>query len=79
MQYVDKYTITEYDRFAYIIMLKNKVYLLLRHIVSEKVANAFVIPSPTKLQRDIVMLLSILLSVRHILVNTLGSTSFNGF
>jgi hypothetical protein len=35
----------------------------------------FFIPSPTKLRRDIVMLPS----VRHILVNTLGSTSFNGF
>jgi hypothetical protein len=33
------------------------------------------IPSPTKLRRDIVTLPS----VRHILVNTLESTSFNGF
>ena len=38
-----------------------------------------IIPSPTKLRRDIVMLPSVLPSVRHILVNTLGSTSFNGF
>ena len=35
----------------------------------------FFIPSPTKLPRDIVTLPS----VRHILVNTLESTSFNGF
>jgi hypothetical protein len=35
------------------------------------------IPSPTKLQRDIVTVT--LPSVRHILVNTLESTSFNGF
>ena len=33
------------------------------------------IPSPTKLPRDIVTLPS----VRHILVNTPESTSFNGF
>ena len=33
------------------------------------------IPLPTKLRRDIVTLPS----VRHILVNTLESTSFNGF
>jgi hypothetical protein len=38
-----------------------------------------IIPSPTKLRRDIVTLPSVLPSVRHILVNTLGSTSFNGF
>jgi hypothetical protein len=31
------------------------------------------------LQRDIVTLPSVLPFVRHILVNTLGSTSFNGF
>ena len=35
----------------------------------------FIIPLPTKLRRDIVTLPS----VHHILVNTLGSTSFNGF
>jgi hypothetical protein len=39
------------------------------------VGQDFFIPSPTKLRRDIVLLPS----VRHILVNTLGSTSFNGF
>ena len=52
---------------------------------------AIIIPSPTKLQRDIVTLPSVRPSVRpsvlpsvrssfrNILVNTLGSTSFNGF
>ena len=40
--------------------------------------NTFIIPSPTKLRRDIVTLPFVLPSVRHILVNTLGSTSFNG-
>jgi hypothetical protein len=42
-----------------------------------------IIPSPTKLWRDIVTLPSVLPSVRpsfrNILVNTLESTSFNGF
>ena len=38
-----------------------------------------IIPSPTKLRRDIVTLPSILPSFCNILVNTLGSTSFNGF
>jgi hypothetical protein len=38
-----------------------------------------IIPSSTKLRRDIVTLLSVRPSVRHVLVNTLGSTSFNGF
>ena len=37
--------------------------------------NRLFIPSPTKLQRDIVTLPSF----RNILVNTLESTSFNGF
>ena len=39
----------------------------------------FIIPSPTKLQRDIVTLPSIRPSFHNILVNTLESTSFNGF
>jgi len=39
----------------------------------------FIILSPTKLRRDIVMLPSILPSFRSILVNTLESTSFYGF
>jgi hypothetical protein len=39
----------------------------------------FIIPSPTKLRRDIVTLPSIRPSFRNILVNTLESTSFNGF
>ena len=37
------------------------------------------IPSPTKLRRDIVTLPSVHLYFRNILVNTLESTSFNGF
>ena len=41
--------------------------------------NSFIIPSPTKLRRDIVTLPSVFSSFRSILVNTLGSTSFNGF
>ena len=41
--------------------------------------NQLFTPSPTKLQRDIVTLPSILTSFRNILVNTLESTSFNGF
>jgi hypothetical protein len=41
--------------------------------------NQLFIPSPTKLQRDIVTLPSILPSFRNNLVNTLESTSFNGF
>ena len=43
----------------------------------------FIIPSPTKLQRDLVMLPSVCPfvrpSFRNILVDTLESTSFNGF
>jgi hypothetical protein len=39
----------------------------------------FIIPSLTKLRRDVVTLPSVLPSVRNILVNTLESTSFNGF
>ena len=45
--------------------------------------SGIIIPSPTKLQRDIVTLPSVLPfvhpSFRNILVNTLESTSFNGF
>jgi hypothetical protein len=37
------------------------------------------IPSPTKLRRDIVTLPAFRPSFRNILVNTLKSTSFNGF
>ena len=38
-----------------------------------------IIPSPTKLRRDIETLPSVRPSFRNILVNTLESTSFNGF
>ena len=42
--------------------------------------NNFIIPSPTKLERDIVTLPSVLpSSFRNILLNTLESISFNGF
>ena len=51
---------------------KNTIYRQTRE-------SLFIIPSPTKLRRDIVTLPSVLPSVCHILVNTLGSTSFNGF
>ena len=44
-------------------------------IMSEDLLRGFFIPSPTKLRRNIVTIPS----VRYILVNTLGSTSFNGF
>ena len=50
---------------------------------NQSVAKSLIIPSPTKLRRDIVTLPSVLPSVRpsfhNILVNTLETTSFNGF
>jgi len=49
------------------------MYMLLYKI------QALIIPSPTKLQRDIVTLSSVRPSFRNILLNTLESTSFNGF
>ena len=48
------------------------------HFISQ-LYHKVIIPPPTKLRRDIVTLPSVLPFVRHILVNTLGSTSFNGF
>ena len=41
--------------------------------------NFIIIPSPMNLRRVIVMLPSVRPSFRNILVNTLESTSFNGF
>ena len=57
-------------------MLLKKLYIFFNITFLVK---KFVIPSPTKLRRDIVTLTSVLPSVRNILVNTLESTSFNGF
>jgi hypothetical protein len=45
----------------------------------EPTKSLLFIPSPTKLRRDIVTLTSVRPSFRNILVNTLESTSFNGF
>ena len=66
-----------------------KVYIWIYLSLSKSVkvflmiTKLFFIPSPTKLRRDIVTLPSVLPSVRPsfrgILVNTLESTSFNGF
>ena len=49
------------------------------HILPLAIKSIFFIPSPTKLRRDIVTLPSFLPSFCNILVNTLESTSFNGF
>ena len=51
-----------------------KMYRFMKFNVS-----VFFIPSPTKLRRDIVTLPSVRPSFLSILVNTLESTSFNGF
>ena len=63
--------------------LHSRWLLLLKIEISSIVHCYFIIPSPTKLRRDIVMLPSVLPSVhpsfRNILVNTLESTFFNGF
>jgi hypothetical protein len=60
--------------FKYILGFFGQVYILLL-IMELWLIKTIIILSPTKLRRDIVTLPS----VRHILVNTLGSTSFNGF
>jgi len=44
-----------------------------------RVNVTIIIPSPTKLRRDIVTLPSVRPFFRNILVNTLESKSFNGF
>ena len=60
--------------FKYILGFFGQVYILLL-IMELWLIKTIIILSPTKLRRDIVTLPS----VRHNLVNTLGSTSFNGF